>query len=310
MVPTQPGCGAQRRWQTWQGVSEQTWCDVIPDGLRPDPAIQAAQPPRQYRSRPVCILRGNCEPPSGPGGCFAVAFVGYRPATSENCSGCGRNPRCIGAGRSTSVRTAPARPAQPAAVRCVRTLFAHMLKRPGPPAPAPKEFAVLPPWPAAASTDRHRQKYSLWFKAPSAVQTRPAVPLGSHSCLSCPHSFAVRPRQSPVRPGVKTAFPARPGQAGAVPADGWQKSPAPASPGDFAAKPGFFKKYLPHAPAFAKTFRLFSNLFKKFCRFFSAALLPFSPKTAGFPHFWPHFEPQNPENQSFFKKTKKLFKKC
>ena len=111
------------------------------------------------------------------------------PATTENCSGCGRNPRCIGAGRSTSVRTAPARPAQPPAVRCVRTLFAHMLKRPGPPAPAPKELAVLPPWPAAASTDRHRQKYSLCFKVPSAVQTRPAVPLGSHSRLPFPHSL-------------------------------------------------------------------------------------------------------------------------
>ena len=63
-----------------------------------------------------------------------------------------------------------------------------MLKRPGPPAPAPKELTVLPPWPAAASTDRHRQKYSLWFKAHSAVQPRPTVPLGSHSCLPFPHS--------------------------------------------------------------------------------------------------------------------------
>ena len=64
-----------------------------------------------------CFCYGGCEPPSG--------HVG-------DCYGRGRHPRCIGAGRSTSVRTAPARPAQPSAVRCVRTLFAPVLKRRSP----------------------------------------------------------------------------------------------------------------------------------------------------------------------------------
>ena len=136
-----------------------------------------------------CFCCGFCGPPSGHVGYFCYGGRELRPGHVGDCSGRERHPRCIGAGRSTSVRTAPARPAQPAAVRCVRTLFAHMLKRPSPPAPAPKELVVLPPWPAAASTDRHRQKYSLCFKVPSAVQTRPAVPLGSHSCLPFPHSL-------------------------------------------------------------------------------------------------------------------------
>ena len=74
------------------------------------------------------------------------------------------------------------------AARSVPHSVRPYVKTARPPAPAPKELTVLPPWPAAASTDRHRQKYSLCFKVPSAVQTRPAVPLGSHSCLPFPHS--------------------------------------------------------------------------------------------------------------------------
>ena len=172
------------------------------------------------------MVRGRCRNPVTSGVLLWLWWAAIRPRR-WNCYGSQHHPRCIGAGRSTSVRTAPARSAQPAAVRCVRTLFAHMLKRPGPPAPAPKKLAMLPPGPASAKPDRHRQKYAAWFKVPSTVQTRPAVPLGSHSCLPCPHSCAVCARQSPVRPGVKTPFHACPRPAGALPADGWKKFPHP-----------------------------------------------------------------------------------
>ena len=119
------------------------------------------------------------------------------------CSDSARPPRTAS---GCSLRSNPVRP---------------YVKTARPPAPVPKESRVLPPWPACSKPDRHRQKYLLWFKVPSAVQVRPAVPLGSNSCLPCPHSCAVCARQSPVRPGAKTAFHARPGPATALPADGW-----------------------------------------------------------------------------------------
>ena len=154
-----------------------------------------------FRFRMFCFDFRGLSP--GHVGCFVVVVIGHCPATSDcfcyggceppsghvgDCYGRGRHPRGIGAGRSTSVRTLFVTPGSATLpVRC-RTVFAHMLKRPGPPAPAPKELAILPPWPASAKTDRHRQKYSLWFKAPSAVPPRPAVPLGSNGCLPFPHS--------------------------------------------------------------------------------------------------------------------------